>query len=408
MGEARRRKLYQSNGHESQPHGMSPKELPVSHYEWIRANQQNMFTFLETDLERLKRGNLRAEEILPPKSSCNEDEYVSAYARFLRTQPAYQAFFRSDSGIQALMHQIVREYRCVLAYEHAGRKTYYVSEGLTEGLCCTTLNAPCSSFKLPVECIQLVYANPYAREATAALAGAANDTKGVLADTVISVYVREDNLNEIGFRRLLIVGFERRGSENIRVISRQLALKDDWSLEQALRTDWNAPGVQSSSPPEAAAGWMASMNDDAIKLTGGDASVFLDEGLMFARLVVNTVLYITSRNAELAEKIWPRPISPPVIHDPGRDSSTTGGTKHWTLVGEHVDPVPIIIDPHAKHEPGTGLARQSLRYKVRFLVPGFYRRKPDSPPNAPKDVWVRPHHRGPEMADVVSNPYIVR
>lgn len=408
MGEARRRKLSQGGDQGPSFTDLDSKSLPVSHYEWTRAHQGNMFTFMVPDLERLRKEHLRAEDIYPPKSSCNEDEYVAAYASYLRSQPGMQAYFRSQVGIQAILQNLVREYRSVLAYEHSGRKTYFVSEGLTEGLCCTTLNAPCSAFKLPVECIQLVFANPFAREATACLAGATPENKGVLPDSVISVYVREDHLDVVGCRRLLIVGFERQGETTIRGISRQLALKEDWTLEQALRTDWDSPELKHADPPGAGTGWTTRMNDGSLEMTEGDSKLFLEEGLMFTRLIVNSILYIASRNAELAQKIWPRPIAPPLGHGPSTSAITLQEQKKWTHVGEHVDPVPIIIDPHAKQEPGAFLARQSLRYKVRFLVPGFYRRKPDSAPNAPKDVWVRPHHRGPEMADVISNPYIVR
>jgi len=404
MGDARRKKLAQESGQSPRSEKAHPHDLPLSHYERVRSQNKNMFEYMVPDLERLNKDGLRLEDILPPNSECNENAYVRDYAAFLRTQPNVQSLLRKPGGPEALLQQLIREYRCVLGYEHAGRKTYYVTEGLTEGLCCTRLNVPCSDFKLPVPCIQLVYDSPDAREAMAALTG--GGSMGVSPDSVISVYVREDNLSQIGFRRLMIVAFEQRGSETLRGVARQLALRDDWSLEQALLTDWDSPELKLQVSAKPAMGWKAAPDDESFEVEPGYAESFLDQGLMFIRLVVNSVLYIASRNAELAEKVWPRPIEPQ-IGRPEKSGHSPAGPKRWTLVGEHVEPIPIILDPRAQHENGT-LGRQSMRYKVRFLVPGFHRRKPGSAPDAPKDVWVRHHYRGPEMADVISNPYIVR
>lgn len=404
MGDARRKKLAQESGQNPRSEKAHPHDLPLSHYERLRTQNKNMFEYMVPDLERLNKDGLRLEDILPPNSECNENAYVRDYAAFLRTAPNLQSLLRKPGGPEALIQQLIREYRCVLGYEHAGRKTYYVSEGLTEGLCCTRLNVPCSDFKLPVPCIQLVYDSPDAREAMAALTS--GNSMGVSPDSVISVYVREDNLSQIGFRRLMIVAFEQKGTDTLRVVARQLALRDDWSLEQALLTDWDSPDLKLEVSARPALGWKAALDDEDSEVEEGYAEAFLDQGLMFIRLVVNSVLYIASRNAELAEKLWPRPIEPQV-GKPQKAGSAPAEPKRWTLVGEHVEPIPIVLVPRATHENGT-LSRQSMRYKVRFLVPGFHRRKPGSAPDAPKDVWVRHHYRGPEMADVISNPYIVR
>jgi hypothetical protein len=402
MGEARRRKQMQE---QNKPVvDLDRHDLPISHYEWARSHHKNLFKFLEGDLKRLSRDNLQVEDILPPNSTCNEDDYLLAYMSYLRTQPDMQQFFTSPIAIEALANQLLREYRSLMAYVHGGRKTYYFSEGLTEGLCCTALNAPCSAFKLPVPGLQLVYANLFAREAMAALSKSA---EGVYEDSVISVYVREDNLDIIGCRRLLIVGFERRGDIHApRGFSRQLALRDDWTLEQALHTDWDKLNLQAQNELPGPGVYWGPGHDETMEFRPGDAQPFLDEGLMVIRMVVNSVLYITSRNAELAEKLWPRHVEPPLGEQ--RENSEHPGPDRWTLVGEHVDPVPIILDPRVQHDLGTPLKKHGLRYKVRFLVPGFWRRPPNSAPDAQKSVWVKHHFRGPEMADVISNPYIVR
>ncbi len=404
MGEARRRKL---RGEQTAPlveGGSRSSTLPVSHYEFTRRHNTAMFDVMKEDIDRLAKTGKQVEDILPPNGECAEVRYCKGHMQRMQYSPKMSKFFASQEAIMSLAHTVIREYRAVLAYEHAGRKTYYFSEGLTEGLCCTVLNAPCSDFRLPVPCVQLVYSNEYASEAIGYLdKGAA--TSGAKRNSVISVYVREDNLKEVGCRRLIITAYEQDGDVTLRGVSRQLALKDGWSLEEALRTDWDAPDLKKVMSGGVRPLRLVNDLEDQVELKEGDVQAFLEEGLMFTRLVVNSVLYITSRSADLAQRVWPRPIGPQ-LHG-SRSGGSSPGPKQWTMVGEGVEAIPIVIDPRATHEPGDP-ARQRLRYKVRFLVPGFYRRKPGSDPSAPKDVWVRHHYRGPQMADLISNPYIVK
>jgi hypothetical protein len=45
---------------------------------------------------------------------------------------------------------------------------------------------------------------------------------------------------------------------------------------------------------------------------------------------------------------------------------------------------------------------------VRFKSAGFWRRTRNSQETAAKETWVRPLARGPEMADLMNRPYVVK
>jgi len=370
---------------------LSAKCLPESRYEWLRLHHKNLFAFLEIELRGHTSTGIRIEELpFEPRTM-----YTQMYLEHLNKEPCYAHFFSSDQGKRTLIEQIVGEYNFTLAYERAGRKTYYVSTGLTEGLCLTVLNAPCADFRMPVPCLQLVFNNIYAREAIAFF----GKKEAPEDDTVVSVFVEEDFFEKMGYRRLNIFAIEQRGIEQVSAVRRQLALKDDWTLEQALLTDWDLEEIRGPGDPPP----ISSVHTDADGIAHLEESTlepFLTDGLMFVRLVLNSIRYITSHNADSVPKPWPRKFRPFM------DISVE---PEWTHLGETIQTVPIVVDPSAPHKAGTEHSPfAGMRYKVRFLVPGFYRRRPNTPANAPKDVWVQHHWKGPEMADVVSNVHILR
>lgn len=382
-------------------------KLPKTHYDHVRSDNPGIFEFIEKDLSNLRANpSLRMEDILPPnREDGAENRYAAAWSEHARRFPMLHPELRGGrSAVEQTLNQLIREYRVLLGFEHCERKTYFVTEGLSEALGYTQLNVASEEIRLPVECFALVFDNDFAREAISSI-----PKTPATKDSTITVYVRDDNLDAVGFRRLLIVAFEtNRLGKQLMVVGRQLALKPGWSLEQALHTDWDKidlppqPGYviggASMSLAKGASG------EEEYDISGVDMASFFGSGLMFIRLIVNSILYIASRDAELVERA-----DGDVNTLPGGEATHLNKTRKRNFIeaGGSVEGMPIVIDPASQKGLGKN-GKRGRGLKVRFLVPGFYRRPPNSTSDAKRSVWVRPHHRGPEMANVVHNPYIVK
>ncbi|MBN3776267.1 hypothetical protein G3O06_01655 [Burkholderia sp. Ac-20345] len=379
-----------------------PDGLPLDFVDLLRSVNHPMFQFAEVDLARMRESDETPEKIFPPNGTCAEDDFVQAWIMAMANRPQENPWVFDPRLLEAASLNALRQYRCVVSFLHGGSKTYYFSAGLTESLSYTALNMPAPALKLPVPGFVFVFRSDAASEAFHAMIGTPIDRVHT-----ITVFVREDTLKEFGFRRLLIVAYEHEdhwgGSSN--GISRQLAMKDDWDLEQALNTDWDKPDMRGTANVSTTnIGW-SKAPDGSLVPEDGAVERFLDEKVRFIRMVVNGILYVTSRGAEITELLAPRP-----IHAGGhRDhKSPTGSSssRPYSLVGESIKHIPIVIDPTVHYDPSSLGSKRAV--KVRFLVPGFWRRPPNSSPDAKKDVWVSAHYRGPEIADLVNNPYIVR
>lgn len=375
----------------------SPGSLPVDYIDLLRATDKALFQCAEVDLLRMRQSGETPEQIFPPDSKCNEERYATIWLRNAVQHPGSNPWVFNREAMASAIEASITQYRAVLSFLHAGSKTYFFGDAIAESLSYTALNLPAPALKLPVPAFEFVFHSEAASEAFWACCEAP-----MPAIRTISVLVREDALKEVGCRRLIIVAYEH--GENLRkgpaVLIRRLAMREEWDLEAALNTDWSKPGM---GPRGHSVSW-SSTPDGGIAITDDATSGFLDEKVRFIRMVLNGILYITSRGAEITEKLAPRPIHAGAHHDsyPGRPSGRT-----YSAVGESIKQIPILIDPTVRYDAlPHATSKRSIR--VRFLVPGFWRRPPNTAPDAKKDVWVREHYRGPEMADLVNNPYIVR
>ena len=384
-------------------------DLPVTHFDTLRQRNRALFKFLEKDLEhRSSDPSVKTGTQRPPHPDAFEEMYWSMFLdqAVSRRLPS----IATEAGKAITERHMRSEYRAVRAFIEAGSKTFYFSEGVTEGLCYTKLNMPCDLFRLPFPAAMFVYDSSVASEALSLISEQpANE------GSVITVYVREETVKETGLRVLRLSITEMRGEEGLFSVLRNLALKSEWTLEQALKTDWSVPGMMPEGREALPGGAFSRRDDGTFDRTDEtdeehELEKFHNE-LLFIRLVVNSALYVTSRDAELAERISSR--KHPAVGSGlvGKATKQVDGFAEAPVVfvgvGESVNPVPIIIEPGKQHQPGEPMTK-ALRYKVRFMVAGFWRRRPNSEETSPKDVWVTPHARGPEIGTMINNPYVVR
>lgn len=384
-------------------HSPSPEGFPVDYIERLRAANHPVFRYLEVDLQRMLASGETPEQIFPPNGECNETRYAEDALRVAMSRIQSNPWLRSPGAVEAAYGSSVTEYRSLLSFLHAGSKTYFFGDAIAESLSYTALNMPAPALRLPVPAFEFVFHSEVACEAYHACTGTP-----MRAVSTLSVFVREDTLKEIGCRRLIIAAYEHGDTMAAAsgVLIRRLAMREDWDLEAALNTDWDKidrPAEGKNWTTARHVGWTMAP-DGSVDVSEGLPEPFLNEKSRFVRMILNGILYITSRGADITEKLATHPVHKGG-HRPG--GAGTPARRTYIEVGESVKRMPVIIDPTIRYDAlPPHITRRSL--KVRFLVPGFYRRPPNSAPDAAKSVWVSPHYKGPEMADLVNNPYVVR
>lgn len=190
------------------------------------------------------------------------------------------------------------------------------------------------------------------------------------------------------------------------MLKRELYLGDEWSLEQALRTDW-----ETLTPDDLGIGLSVNVDNDTI--THQDDDTFYTDGLAFYRLILNAVLYLSSDQAELVPTASPRRTIEAQTRDiesrPKRRKllQTTGrySALDYQEVGASVGPIVIQKGGEEGGEGGPGGGKPL----VRFMVRGHWRRQPHGPERQERKlIWIRPHYKGADLATTINKPYLVK
>ena len=75
-------------------------------------------------------------------------------------------------------------------------------------------------------------------------------------------------------------------------------------------------------------------------------------------------------------------------------------------VGASVGPIVVNKDDNTKVGGiSTGVGD---KLQVRFMVRGHWRRQPHGQENQERKlIWIQPHFKGPDIAEIVNKPYLV-
>ena len=398
MGEAKRRKEGAAKRLLS-PHG---SVLPMTYYDIVAQPGDSMWAHVLKDIEWARENKKILDEMIPPHGEGKgEGAWATGFMRHTLTNDRGLAeqFKRWDMPTRMKWSEsFTRAYRAILGYEHCGRATYYVHDSLSEALAYTQLNRTCDQLRLPLEGMALVFHDDLAREAFQAVAPSSRSGGD---GSTITVFLRTDDLEDVGCRRLLIHGQQTSATGVVgAAVGRYLAMRDDWTLEQALRTDWSKDGPLGPSGVQASVVGRSHEEDDeepAIKPV--DMETFFDKGVMFARMVVNAILYIASRHALKVGRV-----------DGNFASDVSGSDKarRYTVLGEGTEQLFSTVQRTEEGGRNEQSGNSGRRMTVRYLQAGFWRRPPNTPMTHPKDVWVSPHYRGPDAADLLHRARVVR
>lgn len=401
--------------------------LPPTYYEFVRKLRPTLVEMGEQD----------AADLLsvpnPPQAIHSVDDYESRFPQYIKRLNAEILGYAADhlgvsveemspflssvppqakASLASLYATVNHEYHSVVNFTLAGKKTFHFSDNLAEHLANTEINLKAGLIQLPFPTCLFTFTSRAAINAMHNIRGdagrLATNVVGLDYSTPVSVFLTMHPAGAgLPGRKLLMCAWHARlPDRSYLALKRELYLGDGWSLEQALRTDW-----ETLTPHDLGIGMSVNLNEGST--AHQDDDTFYTDGLAFYRIVLNAVLYLSSDQAELIAKKSPRQ----EIEDRAKGIAslpkrrkllqTTGRYTAFDYqeVGASVGPIVIQKGETDRGACGTG----GEKPLVRFMVRGHWRRQPHGPESQDRKlIWIRPYYKGPDLAATINKPYLVK
>lgn len=277
----------------------------------------------------------------------------------------------------------------------------------------TEISGSASNIELPFASSLLVFTSKTAVNALHNIKGQKGrwdiNHPGIDYDAPVSVFLTlTPSKDDPSIRNLIIVAFQhnfRKARNPSQIVAkRELHLKPEWSLEQALRTDWGrVTGAASGF------GHSSSTEGDFDELPNDE--VFYTDGLAFYRIVLNAILYMCSEEYEGRRIVG--------LRDRVKGEAAGLGKKErrrkeayaknlseldHEVLGEKMGPIPFRVE--RLFEEATG---QGSPMRRRILVRGHRKTQRYGKGSAQsKMLWIKPYYKNPDSDEDVSRPYIVK
>lgn len=379
----------------------------------------DMYRAISEDIETLKKngtgGAIHDLDSFPSGAEQiwqrQYEELIEAVSRERRIPPfvIHQAA-DSDPEVRNMIEWQHRElstrYYALLNFELFGNKTFYLQDGLVQHLACTEMNVVAPLLELPFPACMFVLTSREAIDAFYRMHFAAHpEQKGrKLIDykapiSVFLILTEEDN--DQPYRQLNVIAFHANRENVHMMVTRRLCLHDDWTLDEALTTDWaNLESQIAKRKRVNAEGEWETVED----------SLFYTDGLLFFRVILNAALYISSADAELDQ----RPPDQEALKQEIDRIPSRVRRQELKQEARHASRLPYIVVgasiPAAESleaVPTSALEKRTL--SVRFTVRGHWRHQACGPGLHERVLrFIKPYNKGPEMAALINKPYLVK
>lgn len=375
--------------------------IPLNYYDYLKRRCSSLFPYVEKELAYLKEKGQSgpfqyeneyatyAKDYLKAETEAFAAHMFDTFAEHYGEHKAKEMLpeFLKSKDMEQAFHSFEMNYTIVVNFVLHGKKTFYIFPNIYEHLAQTSIDTDCELARLPFPNCQLVYDSSQAIDLLYQTGGHSPRTY----DGAISVFASE--VIEKGERKLFLNVLHADNHMVHYGIRRQLLLREKWTLEQALRTDWLKINPESE-------------NDTPFSIPD---ETFYTSGLNFFRSIVNTILYLGSNDPDLVEQLSPyRQLEERLAMAKSREKrkDIKGEMKRtsrvdYILVGRNI---PRLMPPEA----GSSVDKHR-EINVRFIVRGHWRNQPCGPGNSlRRPVWIRPHYKGPEISEIIKNrPYVV-
>lgn len=394
--------------------------IPATHYDFVKRWNHQLFDALNTDL-----AHVRNEFTLDQAPFSSVDDYSVAYEdyiaqRLLAMKEAFRSrimehghtpsdteldyHFGQIPTLSRDIHSLSIEYHTLFNFMLFGEKVFHFSDGLVGNLAHTALDAPSEYLRLPFPSCMFLFTSDKMMEALNRF----TKTAPLDSHAPISVFLYDRDYED--GRKLVIVAYHSKGQQVHGLVKRELFIHPDWSLEQSLHTDWN-------KLYEAHKEWNDTDVPSVAELTGlpTEEEPFYEEGLDFFRIIINSILYLSSNDPDIVGVISPTP------EYEGKIASTKSNLKKkklrkqakrfsaldGVLVGNTVQP--ILVDKTQRPGKVPSASAGDNKLHKRIQVRGHWRNQACGKNREDRKlIYIKPFFKGPEMAELVHKPYVVR
>lgn len=324
---------------------------------------------------------------------------------FERVRPMVRAQFSS------LYMGINMEYHCLLNFALSGKRVFSFSDNLGDHLANTEINLKTDLIRLPFDTCLFQFTSKAVLNALYNLSGdkgrLAMNSRTIDYGSPVSAFLTVLPASPLPGSKLLICAFHAKQPDKCYMaVKREIYLGEGWSLEQALRTDW-----EKLTPNNLGVSLAVDVDENHVGEATSES--FYTDGLMFFRAMLNAVLYLGSEQAELiprrSERSAIEESAAKILSAPKRRKKLQEASRFSSLdyveAGSSVSP--IVVQRGAV--TAAGLSSGQSKPNIRFMVRGHWRQQPHGPGMAERRlVWITPYYKGPEVADLVSKPYLVK
>jgi hypothetical protein len=223
-------------------------------------------------------------------------------------------------------------------------------------------------------------------------------------ETPISVFLAMCEPDEVSNqRRLVILAEHANDQSNHKLVKRSLLLHENWTLEQVLKTDWLKLNDGEGN------GYSRSLEDnDPLEPIADE--IFYGDGLLFFRIILNAVLYISCADAELENL----PSAQENLEDRLAKIESSLQRRDVFRAAKKASRLPYInvgasVPTVVYDESQAPLGATKRKLSIRFTVRGHWRNQACGPERQNRELrFIKPYNKGPEMAELVNKPYIVK
>lgn len=350
--------------------GLPARELPATVLDYFAIVDPELAEFVLADAASLaasghRPGFMKLEDVPTGffaliRERAQRGQPTRTFASIASGKGSGRAWKNPDRDWEAYYRNLEMLYHLILNLHLGGTNIFRVAAPLVERLHETDIDVPASELKLPFSSLMLVWdddvsfaafheGRPFGKVAP----------KGALSTILVDIPAADGE-------RLLSATAHHRGRYLNGMIHRSMRYGEG-SLKSMLSTTW--PG-------------------DPVPVSGSS-------GQAFNRLVLNTLLYMSTPNARVSPK----------AKTFGRAAPLVKSQHAHRLVGEGLAPFRKSFGSDYQRSPTASGRQLSSRHIVRGhwkLQPYGYRQA------ARKLVWVEPYVRGPQLSELLNRPRLVR
>jgi hypothetical protein len=373
-------------------------KLDATYYDILKSHDPLLFNYVALELANIKEKGLVGPFGLIDNYETHFDTYLSELTKKVTEDVRNQLgsvppdLTRSEEFIRLASAREI-DYLTATNFELFGSKTFSFANNLIEHLAFTELNAPSDFVRPPFECCLFVFQSPLAIEAFYRL------TKKTPPDYTAPINVFVIQLpSEEGKRSLVFACFHANHEHTYYFVKRQLLVRDDWTIDQMLKTDWSDIYKDSEDTSEFV-----------------NESAFYNEGILFFRILINALLYLCSNDIDSISCLSPhKDLVEKFINQrhPQKkrrieEQIKSGSELDFSLIGSKIGNI-LVKKPQLLSEVSAeSLSNRKLA--VRFIVRGHWRNQPFGEGRKERHIiWIKPYYKGPEMAELISKPYVVK